>query len=161
MLFVGVLERYKGIDTLLEAWRQIAQDLPEARLRIVGTGRRARAVAPMAGDPRFRVRWTPALSSTEIAKALDESTVLVLPSRMEGMGRVIIEAFARGRAVVGARAGGIVDLVDDERNGILVDPGGSGAARGGTVSRADRSGSRRAALTSGTAQRRCMAAHPR
>jgi glycosyltransferase involved in cell wall biosynthesis len=48
--------------------------------------------------------------------------VLVLPSRSEGMGRVVVEAFCRGRPVIGTRVGGIPDLVHDGRNGLLVDP---------------------------------------
>jgi glycosyltransferase involved in cell wall biosynthesis len=47
--------------------------------------------------------------------------VLVLPSRFEGLGRVVIEAFARGRGVVATGAGGILDLVEDGREGLLVD----------------------------------------
>jgi glycosyltransferase involved in cell wall biosynthesis len=39
------------------------------------------------------------------------------------MGRVVIEAFCRGRGVIGSRVGGIVDLVDDGVNGLLVEPG--------------------------------------
>jgi glycosyltransferase involved in cell wall biosynthesis len=56
-----------------------------------------------------------------VARALDESTCLVLPSRSEGMGRVLVEAFCRGRAVVGSRVGGIPDLVEDGVSGLLVD----------------------------------------
>jgi glycosyltransferase involved in cell wall biosynthesis len=56
-----------------------------------------------------------------VARALDESWALVLPSRSEGLPRVVIEAFCRGRAVVGSRAGGTPDLVEHERNGLLVD----------------------------------------
>ena len=48
-------------------------------------------------------------------RALDDAWVLVLPSRSEGMGRVLVEAFCRGRAVVGTRAGSIPDLVDRRR----------------------------------------------
>jgi glycosyltransferase involved in cell wall biosynthesis len=47
----------------------------------------------------------------------------VLPSRSEGMGRVIVEAFCRARPVVASRVGGIPDLVEEHVNGLLVDPG--------------------------------------
>src|SRR5207302_601389 len=62
-----------------------------------------------------------------VARALDDATVLVLPSRFEGLGRVAIEAFARGRGVIGGRAGGLLDLVDDGVNGVLVHPEDRGA----------------------------------
>jgi glycosyltransferase involved in cell wall biosynthesis len=63
------------------------------------------------------------LTPSGVASALDESTLLVLPSRSEGMGRVIVEAFCRARPVVASRVGGIPDLVEDGRNGLLVEPG--------------------------------------
>ena len=53
--------------------------------------------------------------------------MLVLPSRSEGLGRVVIEAFCRGRAVVGSRVGGIPDLVDGRRHRLLVPPGDASA----------------------------------
>jgi glycogen(starch) synthase len=62
------------------------------------------------------------LAPEQISEKLDRSTVLVLPSRYEGLGRVVIEAFARGRGVVASAAGGILDLVDDGVEGLLVDP---------------------------------------
>ena len=112
-LFVGVLEPYKGIDVLAEAWR-LAR--PDASLRIVGSGSRASIVEDLG------VRWDRSLTSEEVARALDESTVLVLPSRSEGMGRVVVEAHCRGRAVIAARVGGIPDLVRDGENGLVVEP---------------------------------------
>jgi glycosyltransferase involved in cell wall biosynthesis len=54
---------------------------------------------------------------------MDEATALLLPSRSEGLPRIVVEAFCRGRAVVGARAGGIPDIVVDDRNGIVVPVG--------------------------------------
>jgi glycosyltransferase involved in cell wall biosynthesis len=79
------------------------------------------------------VVWEPRLTQPEISRALDESTVLVLPSRSEGMGRVIVEAFCRARPVVGTRVGGIPDLVQDGVNGLLVDPGDTEALVGALV----------------------------
>ncbi len=124
-LFVGVLERYKNVDGLAAAWRVVAPRVPEARLRIVGTGALARVVERLAADIPDQVSWTPQLSQHGVSDALDESTCLVLPSRSEGMGRVVIEAFCRGRAVIGSRVGGIPDLVEDGVSGILVRPGGA------------------------------------
>jgi glycosyltransferase involved in cell wall biosynthesis len=111
-LFVGVLERYKGVDVLVDAWRDVERRVPEARLRIVGSG-------TLEGLVRSH-DWTPSLEPSEVARALDESWCLVLPSRSEGMGRVVVEAFCRGRAVVASRVGGISDVVGDGTNGLLV-----------------------------------------
>ena len=122
-LFVGVLERYKNVDGLADAWRQVAPEVPDARLRIVGTGSLSAVVERLVADLPERTSWTPRLSQPEVSAALDESTCLVLPSRSEGMGRVLVEAFCRGRAVVASRVGGIPDLVDDGANGLLVEPG--------------------------------------
>jgi glycosyltransferase involved in cell wall biosynthesis len=119
-LFVGVLERYKNVDGLTAAWRGVAGTVCNARLRIVGTGSLAHVVERLVAEVPG-VEWTPRLSQPGVARALDESTCLVLPSRSEGMGRVVVEAFCRGRAVVGSRVGGIPDLVEDGVNGLLVD----------------------------------------
>jgi glycosyltransferase involved in cell wall biosynthesis len=121
-LFVGVLERYKNVDGLAEAWRRAAPRIPEARLRIVGRGTLARAVETLVREVPGQTEWTEQLAQPEVAAALDQSTLLVLPSRSEGMGRVVIEAFCRGRPVLGAHVGGIPDLVEDGGNGVLVDP---------------------------------------
>jgi glycosyltransferase involved in cell wall biosynthesis len=120
---VGVLERYKNVDGLADAWRLAAPRVPEARLRLVGTGALQPVVERLVRDLPEQTAWTPSLAQPQVAAALDESTCLVLPSRSEGMGRVVIEAFCRGRGVVGSRVGGIPDLVEDGVNGLLVDPG--------------------------------------
>ena len=57
------------------------------------------------------------------------ATVLVLPSRSEGLGRIVVEAFCRGRGVVGSRVGGIPDLVTDGESGILVSSGDAPRSR--------------------------------
>jgi len=122
-LFVGVLERYKNVDGLAEAWRRAAPQLPEARLKLVGSGALQPVVEELVRDFPEQVSWTERLSQSEISAALDASTFLLLPSRSEGMGRVIVEAFCRARPVLASRVGGIPDLVEDGSNGLLVEPG--------------------------------------
>ena len=122
-LFVGVLERYKAFDVLADAWRLVAGRLPEAVLHVVGEGALSSVAETLVAELPGRVEWSPTLSADEVADALDASTLLVLPSRSEGMGRVVIEAACRGRAVVGSRVGGIPDVVADGVTGVLVLPG--------------------------------------
>jgi glycosyltransferase involved in cell wall biosynthesis len=114
-LFVGVLEAYKNVDGLAAAWPKVAEQVPNARLVVVGKGSRTAVIE------RLGVEHVPELPPEGVARRLDQATVLVLPSRFEGLGRVVIEAFARGRGVVATRAGGILDLVEDGREGLLVD----------------------------------------
>ena len=121
-LFVGVLERYKAVDVLAEAWRAVVAGQPGAKLHIVGAGRLETIVRSLVADTALGVSWTEKLDTDGVARALDTSTLLVLPSRREGMGRVIVEAFCRGRPVVGTRLGGIPDLVEDGVSGVLVPP---------------------------------------
>jgi glycosyltransferase involved in cell wall biosynthesis len=119
-LFVGVLEAYKNVDGLAAAWRLAAPRVPEASLHVVGKGSRSDVAEALVRDG---ARWDEELSPAQVAAAMDGAWVLVLPSRSEGMGRVLVEAFCRGRGVVGSRAGSIPNLVEDGISGILVDGG--------------------------------------
>lgn len=126
-LFIGALEPSKNIDALAEAWPGVVARVPDATLRIVGNGSRAPVVERLVASDPAHVSWTPSLTSQEVAEALDEASFLVLPSLSEGLGRVIIEAFSRSRPVLGTRVGGIVDLIEDDINGALVEPGDTAA----------------------------------
>ncbi|MDQ5822170.1 MAG: glycosyltransferase, partial [Actinomycetota bacterium] len=121
-LFVGVLEAYKNVDGLVAAWRRVARGMPNARLVVVGRGTKLPLVEQLAAELPGRVEHVAELPPDGVAARMDQSTILVLPSRFEGFGRVVIESFARGRGVVGGRAGGILDLVGDGVEGLLVDP---------------------------------------
>jgi glycosyltransferase involved in cell wall biosynthesis len=122
-LFVGVLELYKNVDGLVDAWRIVAREIPRARLVIVGEGARESVVESLVAELPGQTRRLRRLAADDVARELDGSTLLVLPSRSEGLGRVVVEAMSRGRAVVATRVGGIVELVDDGRTGLLVAPG--------------------------------------
>ena len=132
-LFVGVLERYKAVDVLAEAWRLAAPRVPNATLHVVGRGTLRGVPEELVRDLPAQTRWTEKLTTPEVARALDQATILVLPSRSEGLGRVVVEAFCRGRGVVASRVGGIPDLVEDGVNGLLVSPGDAHALAEGLV----------------------------
>jgi glycosyltransferase involved in cell wall biosynthesis len=117
-VFVGVLERYKGFDTLVRAWQVASPSLPDAVLHVVGDGS-LRGLVPQLGD---RAEWSRQLTAEEVAAAMDASWLVCLPSRSEGLPRVALEAAYRGRAIVGGNRAGIPDVVRDGENGLLVDP---------------------------------------
>jgi len=119
-LFVGVLELYKNVDGLARAWRIAAPRVPEARLRIVGRGTQRAVIEALVRDLPEQTAWTERLTQAEVAAALDGATCLVLPSRSEGLGRVLVEAFLRGRPAVAMGIGGITDVVTDGEDGLLV-----------------------------------------
>jgi glycosyltransferase involved in cell wall biosynthesis len=127
LLFVGSVEPTKGVDTLVEAWRSVAGTLQEARLVVVGRGSLEPVVERLVNELPDRVEHVAELSPEEVAARMDAATALVLPSLSEGLGRVIIESFARGRGVVASSTGGIEDLVTDGVEGLLVPPGDAAA----------------------------------
>ncbi|MFN8223047.1 MAG: glycosyltransferase family 4 protein [Gaiellales bacterium] len=127
LLFVGVLERYKAIEILAEAWRLAAPRIPEASLQLVGRGTLTAIPEALVSEFPGRVRWTPELPTAGVVEAMDRATALLLPSRSEGLPRIVVEALCRGRSVIGAHAGGIPDIVHDGVNGLVV-PGEDPAA---------------------------------
>jgi glycosyltransferase involved in cell wall biosynthesis len=121
-VFVGVLERYKAFDTLAEAWRCAAPQVPDAVLHIVGEGTLDDRVEQLVADLPQQTEWSRRLAAEEVAAAMDASWLFCLPSRSEGLPRVALEAACRGRAIVGGNRAGIPDVVQHDVNGLLVDP---------------------------------------
>ena len=121
--FVGVLERYKNVEGLAAAWRIAAPQLPGVTLDLVGNGRQTEVVERLVADLPEQTTWRRKVEPAEVASLLDEAWCLVLPSFSEGLPRVAIESLARGRPVVGSRAGGIPDAIEDGSNGLLVPSG--------------------------------------
>jgi glycosyltransferase involved in cell wall biosynthesis len=123
--WIGVLERCKDPRAIAEAWRIVAAEVPDARLVVVGRGPLRAVVDRLAREFPTRVRAASRLESREVARLLDESTLLAMSSAdgAEGLPRVIMEALTRGRPVVCTGVGGVSDIVTDGRNGLVVPPG--------------------------------------
>jgi glycosyltransferase involved in cell wall biosynthesis len=125
-VFVGVLERYKAFDTLVEAWRRAAPRVPTATLHIVGDGTMRDRARSLVAELPERTEWSERLAAEEVAAAMDDAWLVCLPSRSEGLPRVALEAACRGRAIIGGNRAGIPDVVEHETNGLLVDPDDAG-----------------------------------
>ena len=121
-VFVGVLERYKAIDTLVEAWRRAAPRIPGAVLHIVGDGTLRERVRGLTEELPAQTEWSLKLDAEDVSGAMDDAWLVCLPSRSEGLPRVALEGACRGRAIVGGNRAGIPDVVHEGENGLLVDP---------------------------------------
>ena len=111
--FVGVLERYKAVDVLLDAWPAVVARVPDAQLVLVGAGSRQDEVEHrLAADGMASARRVDPMPQAELSAVLDNASCLVLPSRSEGLPRIVLEAMARGRPVVASDVGGMRELVD-------------------------------------------------
>ena len=130
LLFVGRLASNKGLRTLLEAFAPLARRDDRATLVLVGEdGGMAAAVDRRARELGIegRVhRLGHVADERLLASAYREARALVLPSEYEAFGLVLLEAMAQGTPVIASRVGGIPEVVDDGRTGLLVPPGEPG-----------------------------------
>jgi phosphatidyl-myo-inositol dimannoside synthase len=123
-------ERYKGADLLIQSTAELSHDFPDLRLVLVGSGDdllRLRELARSSGA-EGRVQFFTELSRRELAGCYAGADIFALPSTGEGFGLVFLEAMAFGKAVIGANAGGIPDVVENGREGLLTEPTGKGVA---------------------------------
>jgi glycosyltransferase involved in cell wall biosynthesis len=119
-LYLGRLERHKGIDDLLEAFRRVRADRPEASLMIAGSGTMAAIVTAAAGR-ESGIFFLGRLSGDEVWEAYATADIVVLPSHFEPWGLVVNEAMALGRPVIITdRAGCGPDLVAGRETGLIV-----------------------------------------
>ena len=125
VVFGGAVTRRKGVDVLLEAWRSLNRQNPGHGWRLVIAGPIVdRDVVPEPLDVAG-VDLAGALPHDQLMDLLDRSAVAVLPSRDEAMPMFLLEAMARGNAVVATTVGGIPAVLADGA-GELVPPGDAG-----------------------------------
>lgn len=131
VVHIGRLVPVKGTAHLLDAFRRVLLDVPEARLRIIGDGPLRSSLVARASSLGIlsRVDFLGSQGRDVVISEICKAAVLCLPSIelgsgvAEGLGQVLLEAGAVGRPVVASRSGGIPEVVRDGVNGLLVAPG--------------------------------------
>ncbi len=118
--FAGRLEHGKGPDLFIEAAGLIHRKRPDVYFLVVGDGPLRSVLHAQANEKRLPAVFIGRQADLRIA--LRASNVLVVPSRQEAFGRVLIEAMAMGVPVVAARVGGIPEVCTDGRTALLVPP---------------------------------------
>jgi glycosyltransferase involved in cell wall biosynthesis len=127
-VFVGRLERVKGVSTLLRAVAA-SQIASRFELRIAGDGAvRQELERQDATDGRSNVRFLGRLSRDALRDLLQNAMFVVVPSEWyENAPMSVLEAYAYGKPVIGARIGGIPELIEHGETGLLFEPGNTQA----------------------------------
>lgn len=118
---VGTLHRLKGVDVIIRAFAACA--MPPARLVVVGRGPDQRALQQLAYTlgVGHRVTFYGHVPADRVCELMASARLLVMGSRVDTSPNAITEAHASGIPVISTRAGGIPDMVEDGRDGYLID----------------------------------------
>jgi len=121
IVYFGRLSREKGLVTLLKAM----QKLPDITLKMIGEGPLRGLLEQEVANRKLRnVRFLGYKNQDELNEEVKRSMFVVLPSEWyENNPRTIIEGFALGKPAVGARIGGIPELIRDNETGLTFEPG--------------------------------------
>jgi glycosyltransferase involved in cell wall biosynthesis len=125
ILHIGKFEHKKAQDIVLQAFRRILRDFPDARLQLVG------AEGPALAETRMLISGLGLAQSVElhvnapheqVPAFMQAADIFVLPSRLEPFGIVLLEAGVSGLPVIATRVGGIPELIEHEQTGLLIAP---------------------------------------
>lgn len=110
---------------LLEAWARVVARCPNAELWVVGPDHTNGRFSREARSGRYgcSIRVNPPVPLPDVAEVMRQAQVFCLPSHGEGTPNSVMEALASGLPVVATTVGGIPDIVESSRTGILVEQG--------------------------------------
>jgi glycosyltransferase involved in cell wall biosynthesis len=126
ILVVGTLLESKGQALVVRAMGKLKASYPALQCRIVGEGPHRARFEALARELKIEqnLQFVGRQSREEVASAMRRCSAFVLPSHNEGLGCVYLEAMACGKPVIGCRGQGIDEVIEDGKNGWLIQPDG-------------------------------------
>ena len=115
LIYLGRLEEYKGIRELIAGFSQVAGKFPEAKLHIYGTGPLSDFCQKHSSSKIIYHGFT-----DEPLKKISEAEIFILPSYIEGLSLSLIDATMLGKAIIATNIDGNPEVVEDQRNGLLI-----------------------------------------
>jgi glycosyltransferase involved in cell wall biosynthesis len=125
LLFVGRLEKLKGVEFLIQAMALITKVFPQTRLTIIGDGSDKTNLLNLSKRLQLEkyIQFAGWVENKDLDAYYQNASIVVVPSVwVETFGIVILEAMSVGRPVIGTNIGGIPEIIDDGINGYLVAP---------------------------------------
>jgi glycosyltransferase involved in cell wall biosynthesis len=125
ILSVASHDEWKGLDILIRAMALLKEQGQTRRLVLAGDGPLRSKLEELTAALGLgkQIEFIGFQSRSSVARLLNDCTLFVLPSRYESFGIAIVEALACGKPVVATAVDGIPEIIEHDRNGILVEPG--------------------------------------
>lgn len=149
----GRLVHEKGHAVLIEALARLASEVDFTAV-FAGDGPLRADLERLTAERNLSSRIVLAgkLPHDELLRVVGAADIVVIPSLFEGFGMTAIEAMAASRAVIATRTGGLADIIENGKTGILVDPGNADALAGAIKQLATEPGFRTSLGSAGRAQ---------
>ncbi len=125
ILFLGRLQQIKGIDVLLQVARDVVEEGIEVQFDLVGrlTGYAKSRIADLDDNHLQQIRFVGPVDHRAAIERMYSSNIVVVPSLFENFPLVCLEAMACRRAIAAARVGGIPEILEEGRLGLLFESG--------------------------------------
>ncbi len=123
---VARLERIKGVDFVMPAFAKVLKQLPDCQLMIVGDGQLHEEMTQQQqelGIKEKNVIWAGRVPYEKLAGYYKQMTLVWMPSRSEGFGLSAIEAMGHGHAVIASDTGGLIEIIHNGVDGLLIPSG--------------------------------------
>jgi glycosyltransferase involved in cell wall biosynthesis len=122
LITVAVLREPKGIQYMIEAMPKILASAPNAHYLIVGDGEYGQKLKELSLSLNMEKHITFTGQRTDIANILLTGDIFVLPTLIDALPTVLIEAMAARKPLIASNVGGVPEIIANEKNGILVEP---------------------------------------
>jgi len=125
LIFVGRLAPEKGVFFLIKAMAIIREEFPAVKLLIIGDGTLKKELEDLTINLGLErnIKFLGSIDNRKLPSYYSKADIFVGPSINEGFGRTFVEAGLCGCALIGARTGGILDIIKHKKNGLLCNPG--------------------------------------
>lgn len=121
IVYAGRLHFTKGVDILLDAFAEALKVKNDLQLEIIGSGEEEENLLKIVKKHEIEsnVSFLGTVSKEKVLEHFSSASFVVVPSRSEAFGYVVIEAMSVKTAVIGSNVGGIKEILADERDGLL------------------------------------------
>ena len=128
VLFVGRKEKWKGIDTLIDSMSIVWRKIPDAKLIVAGARTSyskeiQKKVSSLDAGKRRNIILIDDFGDSEKPDLFASCDIFSMPSKVESLGIAYLEAWASGKPVIGCRIGAVTSVIEQGKDGLLVEYG--------------------------------------